>query len=286
MWMLSLLLVGLAAGGLISDDDDGEIGMIESEGEGDEAVSDTLIGVTEGEDKGETGLLREGNDSDNAISGTSGHDILSGEGGNDTLDGGQGRDYLFGFTGDDTLRGDLDDDVLAGGEGNDLLSGGGGNDTLRGYSGNDTLNGGAGNDLLIGADISNREIEIGDVYRDRAASGPIEFEEPTEKEANVLNGGGGNDEILLGEGDTATGGEGKDLFQIGQWIDEDAPLITDFDANEDVLSVLYEDDQPSPTITLERTGGETQVLANGVVMARIAGDAAGLDVSDVVLTVA
>lgn len=271
MWMFGLLLVGLAAGGLISSNDD-------------EEITDTPIEKTEGDRAGETGLLREGNDEDNRIAGTSGHDILSGEGGDDTLNGGAGEDILIGATGDDTLRGDIDNDFLAGGAGDDFLSGGPGDDTLRGYSGNDTLNGGAGNDLLIGVDIANRDVEVGDFFTGRDASGPLAFETPTEDEANVLNGGDGDDRLLLGEGDTATGGEGRDLFQVGKWVNENAPLITDFDASEDILSIVYDDEQPTPTITIERSGGETQVLANGVTLARITGDAPGLNVSDVALT--
>ncbi len=271
MWMFGLLLMGLAAGGLMGSEDD-------------EAISDTPIRQSGGENDGETGLLREGNNDNNGIVGTSGHDILSGEGGDDTLNGGAGADSLLGATGDDTLRGDADDDYLSGGEGDDFLSGGQGDDTLYGYKGNDTLNGGSGNDLLSGVDISTRDPEVADFFLDRTASGPNETENPTEEEANVLIGGSGNDELLLGEGDTGTGGEGRDIFKIGDWVDENAPLITDFNANEDVLSVLYQDGQPSPTISIERSGGETQVLANGVVMARITGDATGLDVSDVILT--
>lgn len=266
MWMFGLLLVGLAAGGLISSDDD-------------DGISEERV-----ERDGEEGLLREGNDEDNSISGTSGPDLLSGEEGDDRLSGGNGRDALLGGEGDDTLSGGEGDDILYGGEGDDLLNGGANEDTLRGYTGNDTLNGGAGNDVLIGVDLSNRDVEVGDLYTGRESPGDLVREAPTADEANVLNGGSGYDQLLLGEGDTATGGEGRDTFQVGEWVEENAPLITDFNADEDVLSILYENGQPSPTITIERSDDETQVLANSIVVARITGDAAGLDASDVILT--
>ena len=84
-----------------------------------------------------------------------------------------------------TLDGGAGNDTLTGGSGSDTLFGGTGNDTLSGGAGADTLDGGAGNDTLIGG-----------------------------AGADVLTGDAGNDSLTFAEGDTATGGDGDDLFTL------------------------------------------------------------------------
>jgi Ca2+-binding RTX toxin-like protein len=111
-------------------------------------------------------------------------------------------------SGNDTLTGSGSDNLLDGGAGIDLLDesaatndllvdlwneqgAGNGNDTLSGF---ENVMGGSGNDTLIGND-----------------------------EANILNGGLGNDSIMGGSGnDTLLGGDGNDALDGGEgndWLD-------------------------------------------------------------------
>ena len=76
-------------------------------------------------------------------------------------------------------------DSIHGGSGNDTIDGGLGADTIDGSAGSDILTGSAGNDSLVGG------------------SG-----------ADVLSGGAGGDTLSVGSGDTATGGDGDDLFAL------------------------------------------------------------------------
>ncbi|MBZ8118566.1 Hint domain-containing protein [Roseovarius sp. LXJ103] len=78
------------------------------------------------------------------------------------------------------------DDSILGGAGNDNIFGEVGDDTIDGGAGNDTLTGGAGNDSLIGG-----------------------------TGADQLLGGTGDDTLSVAQGDAAFGGDGDDLFVIG-----------------------------------------------------------------------
>ncbi len=95
---------------------------------------------------------------------------------NDLLDAsvGKGSNRLYGGAGNDELFAGSRD-RLFGGDGNDLL------DASVG-EGSNRLYGSAGNDTLLG---SSR---------------------------NFLFGGNGDDQLFAGEGDTLTGGDGKDQF--------------------------------------------------------------------------
>ena len=193
------------------------------------------------------------------IDGRGGDDVIDGASGDDNLAGGSGNDMLAGGGGVDTLTGGGDDDTLTGGGDADNLDGGGGNDTAS-YAGSDAgvtvdlaqqhetdiaqstaqTGGHAEGDRLIG--IENL---IGSDHDDVLTG---------DEGANNLAGGGGNDTLNGGAGaDTLTGGAGADIFVLGSVTvsDNDTPedpsddivtntgndTITDFDANEDILSV-------------------------------------------------
>ncbi len=282
MWILGLLFMGLAASSFSggSDDSDGEstpTGFANDT----QPVDDTTTTDIISEDGG-IGILLEGGDSNNDLTGTPGPDLLDGKDGNDTLRGQDDDDGLYGSEGDDVLFGGAGDDYMTGGEGDDAVYGDSGSDTLYGYTGEDTLEGGSGDDWIYGADVTNRDPEVADSYLDREPETEFVIQDPTEpEEADTLIGGTGNDNLFLGEYDTGTGGEGNDSFHIGHWVEENAPFITDFDPDEDVVSLILPGDEPLPTITVERVGDETHVLANDVIMARIAGAAEGFEASDV-----
>ena len=68
--------------------------------------------------------------------------------------------------------------------------------------------------------------------------------------AEILNGGEGDDTLLLGEGDIGIGGDGEDEFLIDGDIDSvDVPRIEDFVKGDDVLHISL----PSSEEDLEAT---------------------------------
>jgi len=159
-----------------------------------------------------------GSDGDENLQGTAeaehfhlgaGNDRVFSGGGHDRTDGGNGHDTIGGGAGNDTINGGAGGDLLFGGKGadenNDVLNGGAGNDTLHGGAGTDTLLGGEGADILFGG--------IGE---------------------DDLSGGTGGDTLFGGAGDDVlSGGGGADIFYFASTHGDD--VITDFDANEDIL---------------------------------------------------
>jgi Ca2+-binding RTX toxin-like protein len=77
------------------------------------------------------------------------------------------------------------------GEGDDLVEGGGGNDVIITGNGEDTVSKGRGSDLIIGVD------------------GADQLGQPDQ-----LSGGYGSDSLWGDDGDTLTGGEGTDFFDV------------------------------------------------------------------------
>ncbi|MEM9344886.1 MAG: hypothetical protein AAGA87_17755 [Pseudomonadota bacterium] len=171
---------------------------------------------------------------------------------------------LEGDAGDDTLFGDYGDDFLSGGMGDDSLSDGAGNDTLRGGEGNDTLS-------TVSAD--------GEAARDGQDS---------------LSGGAGDDLLVLSDHDLAEGGDGADVFAFGPGLTpgmpfpgapdadtdssaETAPLIEDFDQDEDALVVIWDDysEDAPPELSLAEDPDMPDVvrlMGDGEVLARVQSD--------------
>ena len=144
-------------------------------------------------------------------------------------------------TQDDTLLGTDRDDVLFGFDGDDQLSGG---------AGADVLNGGAGNDLVTGDDDS---------------------------EGDELIGGDGDDWVVMGDGDTGTGGSGDDEFHM----DANGTVhIRDYNPDDDRLMVYYDPAGPVPTLKTEMTETGMLLLADDTVVAVLAG-VKELDLTDV-----
>jgi serralysin len=112
--------------------------------------------------------------------------VLVGNEQNNTAEGRAGKDTIRGNGGDDQLKGGSDDDRLFGGEGNDVLIGG------------------TGNDRLVGVNVRGIDPGIGE--RDR------------------LQGNGGSDLFVLGDGKTAYYDDG-DANTVGRG---DFALIEDF----------------------------------------------------------
>lgn len=170
------------------------------------------------------------------VYGGAGNDRVYGSDGNDEVHGGDGNDELHGEGGDDRLYGDAGNDTFYGGVGNDTLSGGEGNDRLYGQDGNDVLIGGSGNDVLNGgtgidtADYSDDTVGVtvnlqtgtatganagNDTLSDieNAIGGSGDDTLIGNAAVNRLEGGAGNDRIVVGAGDTAIGGIGNDSIE-------------------------------------------------------------------------
>ena len=215
--------------------------------EGDEAGSDTLIGI-ENVIGGAGNDTLTGDDGANILDGSAGNDRIHGAGGNDIIIGGAGNDVIDGGTGFDTL--DLSgatgaisvdftagtasgagigtdsfvnieklvfgagDDIVTGGNGNEALDGGAGNDTLKGGAGDDSLWGGAGNDTLDGG--SGDDEVHGGIGNDmiKAGSG-TDLVEAGEGD-DVVDAGSGNDILRGGAGnDNLDGGSSDDRVEGG-----------------------------------------------------------------------
>lgn len=212
-----------------------------------------------------------GNEGDDTILGQGGADEIYGDEGNDSLVGGDVTDFLVGGDGDDTVSGGAGNDMVFGSDGDDHLMGDAGDDFLQGGFGADTLAGGAGNDRLDGT------FAAGD-----AIFGPYD-----EDQGDVLDGGDGDDVMVIGAQDIATGGAGQDSFITGSFIETAALAghVTDFDPAEDVIEVMYDPETtPNPLITVTDLddGSGASIAFNGQLILTVTGGQ-GLDPSAIVL---
>lgn len=116
--------------------------------------------------------------------------------GNDTVYAGAGDDSVYGGVGNDLLYLDGGNDLASGGKGSDQIFGGAGNDSILGNNGDDFLYGGLGSDSLYGGDGN-------DVLRAGV---------PQNSWFDVLDGGAGNDRLIVTDRSHLYGGAGKDVF--------------------------------------------------------------------------
>ncbi len=215
-----------------------------------------------------------GAEGDDSLFGDTGADVLHGEDGADALYGSAGSDTLFGHEGDDALQGGADDDFLSGGAGFDTLQGGDGDDAIAGGYGRDLLSGGSGTDTLEGGEGSDT----------------IWGQMPGEADHTVdfLNGGSGDDLLMLGAGDYGNGGDGADVFGLLDVGADDPPMqITDFDPTADSLVVLYDPIlHPDPQLSFKADdNGAVTLLLDGVPLASLT-NGAQLDLGAITLRAA
>lgn len=231
---------------------------------------------------------------DDLVAGQGGNDTLSGGAGRDALHGGAGDDQLSGDEGDDTLIGDEGDDLLWGGSGNDDLAGGPGHDTLWGGPGDDSLTGGEGDDMLLGEDGDDRlmggagdDLLIGGRGSDEIDGGlgndTLWGSAPGEGDdgaVDFLNGGEGDDVLMLNPGDYGHGGAGADFFVLSHFGPASDPAhIMDFEIGRDELAVLYDRSlHPDPVLDVQPDpDGNAVVTLDGANIAILHG-AAGVSV--------
>ena len=144
-----------------------------------------------------------------------------------------------------------------------MMDGGGDDDRLMGREGNDSLTGGTGEDTLFGG------------WDNDLLDGTVTDQDGVDRDTgDYLNGGDGDDVIITGSGDTVHGGEGKDSIILGQWITEHAADLTDFDAEQDQLIVVYDDSNPDIKPVLETRASSddpelSEIVVNGTVLAQM-----------------
>lgn len=307
-----------------AQDEDSQLGNIfsmlnsASAPSGDDQEDDAFVGSSDDQPASTEPLWLEGDDLNNILAGQAGDDslfggagddMIAGNAGNDSLSGGDGRDGLNGGAGDDSLYGFDDDDTLHGDDGNDLLIGGAGNDRLEACAGDDTLYGGDGNDVLIAGGGNDQmsgdagdDAMIGCDDNDKMFGGTGsdtldgwagddtlwgQDDLSDDHEVDFLNGSAGDDLLHLGSGDYGNGGDGADIFQLHNYGPDDAATqITDFNAADDRLIVLYDPAvHPDPQLSSQSTAAGTTLLLDGVAVANLQG-AASLDLSHIELRAA
>jgi Ca2+-binding RTX toxin-like protein len=156
--------------------------------------------------------------------------IVGGEG-NDSVFGGKGHDRIQGNEGDDFIHGNKHEDILAGNDGNDKIYGGRDDDALTGGSGNDLLRGDRGNDTLVGVDPDYIPCGIDEICP------PFR---PGELERDTLIGGEGRDLFVLGDTQSVYYDDSNVVFIIAPPPDQPPPsyaLIADFKAGEDTIQL-------------------------------------------------
>ncbi|QUJ77851.1 hypothetical protein KDD17_07930 [Sulfitobacter albidus] len=272
--------------------------------------------VDGGSDDDETSVEINGTDDDDRISGEVGSDFLDGEAGDDVLNGRAGNDTIFGRDGDDVLQGEDGDDMLCSGDGDDIISGNRGfdfiegqegddfvsgdygADTLFGNEGNDTIVGGRGtddvagnqgDDLLFSGIINGLPLSLDELeeLRDGGSledlNGGIEIRD--DRFGGRMFGGGGDDDIVIGSGDTVMGGNGDDTFHIlsEQTEENFGALINDFTDGEDAITVIVDDIDADNDISVDTDGEDALIRMGDQVLARITGGASTVTADDVTL---
>ncbi|MBV7407911.1 calcium-binding protein [Maritimibacter sp. DP1N21-5] len=208
-----------------------------------------------------------GGDGTAALFGGTGNDLLAAGEGAAFLDGGSGDDVVAGGSGDDVLSGGTHDAASADQQDDDRIAGGDGNDHLRGGYGADQLFGGAGDDVID---------HLGRVEED-VAWGTSRFDWHLDGAADVLDGGVGDDTLIMGREDVATGGEGVDSFILYFDPMEGAGFadITDFVPGTDFLRVELNPGAgyvaPEVAVTPSDDGADAVVTVDGGVVAFLRG---------------
>jgi len=173
---------------------------------------------------------------ENHLFGNQAGNLLIGGANRDELDGREGDDVLVGRDARDVLSGGAGNDVLLGDAGADALQGGGGSeppavdgedrDVLVGGDGGDVLEGGGQDDILIHGLLdfdapSGWSEEEWTIYGLRQIAVAWTVDDPYEDRVDQITAGVGADGFALvtggtvlddGDGDTLTGGEGRDWF--------------------------------------------------------------------------
>ncbi len=203
------------------------------------------------------GELALGTQADDDIRTGSGDDAVFAGRGDDEISTGAGDDYIslrtsFPFAGegslgwgDNTVNAGSGDDRVLGGMGDDMVQGGAGQDLILGGGGADKLWGGDGNDVIDAFDVDNPA-------------------------PDSVFGGTGDDRMVLNDGDEATGGAGRDIFDIEEFArGDDVVRVTDFRPGQDILRVGV--DGGNMDVRTEASGNDTRIFVGNREVALLEG---------------
>lgn len=263
-------------------DDDSTAGGDDTAPGGDDSVSG-------GDDTAPAG------DDRNVIDGTSGNDSITGLLQGDRISAFEGDDVIAASGGSDQVFAGAGDDFVAGGNVNDTIFGGPGEDIVIGGAANDLIQGNADDDIVIGVDVGIGNESVDELI----AQGLTADETLTETDAfalpdagqdqdgdDTLLGGSGNDLLLLGGNDVATGGPGLDEFVLGDWSPEgSSATITDYNPADEMISYVYTptgDTAPVVSVAPDAAGNAV-VSVDGQEVAVVNGAGATLSASDITL---
>ncbi len=232
-----------------------------------------------------------GNGSDHVLGGP-GSDTVFGNRGNDDLDGGAGSDFLDSGLGDDTLEGGPGPgDEVIGGVGTDHLSGGDGDgDVLEGDLGTDSLDGGPGAHDVAAYALAGRgdrgydgigvevDLAAGTATGDGndtltgvedVVGTPFADTIGGDAEVNGLYGGGGIDELIgNGAGDSAFGGSGLDRCRevaVAESCELTGALGYKAVAEAATQALYYEKRVIPPSFEVDLAGGSGNGALTGIV---------------------
>jgi len=218
-----------------------------------------------------------------ALLGGDGEDVIAGQEAGVGLwaDGGLGNDTILGSGGDDVLFGGAHALADAAAQDADAIDGGAGDDRIAGGFGADTLSGGDGDDIIN----HNGRVEE-EIHWERH-----DFAWHIDNDADQLDGGNGNDTLVLDRADSASGGEGMDTFWV--YFDDvsgaGAADIRDFAVGEDFLRVSLNPETDHGDLALDVApspdGSDGMVRVNGELVAILRG-AANATSADVYVEVA
>ena len=287
----------------IADDDDSTAATgPEPEPEPEPTEGDDILVGTDGADTLSGGAGNDdisggaGNDDlsggtgSDTMDGGGGWDVVMGDGGNDLADGGSGDDAVTGGKGNDTVSGQAGHDWVDGGNGDDVVTGNSGDDAVIGGTGEDELEGGEGDDLLVGGKLFSRDLTMEELSAMRdiaAADGDADLPDGVgyavtdDGDADTISGANGDDTLILGDGDSALGGDGEDLFYLLGGVYVDPAQLMDFDAADDTLTYVHDAGTPQPTLALTDNGDGTQTLTADGNPVAVLNTAAGLALGDI-----
>lgn len=197
-----------------------------------------------------------GDDAADTIIGAGGDDMIFAGKQADTVLAGEGDDVLFGDDGADRLFGEEGDDYLEGGAGDDIVVGGAGDDHIMASTGDgddayygDNLLSGNGNDTLdMSRILSDIEVDLGSGAGGRGMAKSADTGTDVLWSIENFIGGAGSDTITAGqEANVLDGGAGNDVYRFLSAEDADGDTIASF--------------EPGDQIDLSGIGGEGGSLA-------------------------
>jgi Ca2+-binding RTX toxin-like protein len=278
------------------------------------AVPLAVLGVNMGGDDEEDTVSLVGTDDADTLEGAEGNDFLDGQAGDDIMNGRAGDDTLFGREGEDVLQGEDGDDMLCSGDGDDVVTGNRGQDLLEGQGGddfvsgdygwdrvfgnegNDTVIGGRGGDLVVGNDGDDvifggiiegvpLNLEELEALRDGGSlaqiNGGIDLRD--DSLGNTLRGGAGDDDLIIGSGDIATGSTGADTFHLmSEQAEGGAATIISY-TQADAITIIADGVDADADITVTQDGDDALVRFGDTVLALVEGAAETLEAGDITL---